>query len=94
MCGSRRGFELDIGFIGHSYTRRGTVSNFSSIANLHNLQITTAHAKLSPAYCVFTSRSLVSVSNSGDFSAFALKSSVDGGSFPTVSLLLHTPVEN
>jgi hypothetical protein len=36
---------------------------------LHNSQITTAPAKLSPACCVFTSRSLATASNSGDSSA-------------------------
>jgi hypothetical protein len=35
----------------------------------HNSQITTAPAKAFPACCVFTSRSLVTASNSGDSSA-------------------------
>jgi hypothetical protein len=43
----RWGFGLDIGFIGHFYTQLGTTSNYSTIANPHTLQITTAHAKSS-----------------------------------------------
>jgi hypothetical protein len=39
------GFRLDIGFIDHLYTQLGTTSNYSAIANLHTLQITTAFAK-------------------------------------------------
>jgi hypothetical protein len=44
-------------------------SNYSTTANLHNSQITTAPAKPFPAWCVFTSRSLETASNSGDSSA-------------------------
>jgi hypothetical protein len=62
---SRRGFELNIGFIDFFSTRLGTTSNYSAIANLHTLQITTAPAKPFPACCVFTSHSLVTDSNSG-----------------------------
>jgi hypothetical protein len=72
----RRGFGLCIEFIDHLYTQLGTSSNYSAIANLYTLKITTAHAKSFPACCVFTSRSLVTVSNSGDSSASALKSSI------------------
>jgi hypothetical protein len=50
-------FGLDIGFIDHSTTRLGTASNYSDIANLHTLQITTAHPKSFAACCVFSSRS-------------------------------------
>jgi hypothetical protein len=53
-------------FIHHLYTGLGTASNYSATVNLHNSQITTTHAKPFPAWCVFTSRSLVSASNSGD----------------------------
>jgi hypothetical protein len=42
--------------------------NYSSNANLHILQITTAPAKPFPARCVFTSHSLATASNSGDSS--------------------------
>jgi hypothetical protein len=38
----------------------------SATADLHTLQITTAHAKSFAACYVFTSRSLVTASNSGD----------------------------
>jgi hypothetical protein len=34
-----------MGFIDHFYTPLGTTSNYSAIANLHTLQITTAPAK-------------------------------------------------
>jgi hypothetical protein len=72
----RWGFGLDIGFTGHLYTQLGTTSNYSTIANLHTLQITTAHAMSFPACCVFISRSLVGAPNSEDSSASALKSSL------------------
>jgi hypothetical protein len=39
---SRRGFWLDIGFIHHLHTHLRTTLNYSAIANLHTLQITTA----------------------------------------------------
>jgi hypothetical protein len=40
-------FGLVNGFIDPLYTRLGSASNYSAIANLHTLKITTAHAKLS-----------------------------------------------
>jgi hypothetical protein len=40
-------------FIAHLCTRLVSTSNYSATANLHNSQITTAPAKLFPAYCVF-----------------------------------------
>jgi hypothetical protein len=43
------------------------------------------------ACCVFTSHSLVMASNTGDSSASTLKSSLIGGSFPTVSFLHGLP---
>jgi hypothetical protein len=55
-------------------------SNYSAIANLHNLQIITGPTKPFPACCVFTSHSLVMVSNSGDSSASALKFPLNGDS--------------
>jgi hypothetical protein len=60
------------GFTDHLYTQLGTTSNYSAIANLHTSQITAATTKSSPACYVFTSRSLVTASNSGDSSASAL----------------------
>jgi hypothetical protein len=47
-------------------THSRLVSNYSATANLHNLQITTATAKTFSAFCVFTSRSLATASNSAD----------------------------
>jgi hypothetical protein len=44
------GYGLVNGFIVHLYTSLGTTSSFSSIANLHTLQITTAPAKPSPSF--------------------------------------------
>jgi hypothetical protein len=55
---------MDIGFIGHLST-----SNYSTTANLHNTQITTAPAKPFPALYVFTSHSRAMAANIGDFSA-------------------------
>jgi hypothetical protein len=60
---------LDIGFIDHLYTPLGTTRNYSAIADLHNLQITTAAAKPFPNCWVLTSRSLATTANSGDSSA-------------------------
>jgi hypothetical protein len=52
------------------YTPLGTTSIYRAIANLHTTITTTAPATPFPAYCVFNSRSLATVSNSGDSSAF------------------------
>jgi hypothetical protein len=60
-----RGFGLDIAFIVHLYTQLGTTCNYSSTANLHISQITTAPGKHFPVCCVFTSFSLITASNSG-----------------------------
>jgi hypothetical protein len=52
MCMSdyRRGFGLEIRFIDHFNTQLVTTLNYSAIANLHTLQITTAYDKsLQPA---------------------------------------------
>jgi hypothetical protein len=38
------GFGLEIGFMDHFDTRLVTTINYSAIADLHILQITTAHA--------------------------------------------------
>jgi hypothetical protein len=67
--------SLDIGFIDQLYTQLRTTSNYSAIANLNTLQITTAPDKSFPACCVFTSRYLVTASNSGDSPASVLNSS-------------------
>jgi hypothetical protein len=41
----KRGSGLEIGFIEHFTTRLVTTSNYSTIADLHKLHITRAHAK-------------------------------------------------
>jgi hypothetical protein len=51
------GSGLVTGFLDHLYTQIVTTCNYSVIANLHNLQITRAHAKSSQS--AFTSRFLV-----------------------------------
>jgi hypothetical protein len=84
-------------WIDHFTTRLGTTSNYSATANLHTLQINTAPVKSFPACCAFTSRSLVMASNSGDSSASALESSLNGGSLLTLGYLIwssQTPAEN
>jgi hypothetical protein len=50
-------FGLDIEFIDHLYTQLITTSNYSTIANLQNLQIIAAQAK--PSQSAFTGRFLV-----------------------------------
>jgi hypothetical protein len=64
------GFILVNGFIDHlyEYTPLGTTNNYSSIANVHSLQITTAPAKPFYSLLYFISRSLSTASNSGDSS--------------------------
>jgi hypothetical protein len=59
------------GFIDHLYTRLGTASNYSIIADIHTLQIATARVK--PQSCiVFPSRCLVTALSNGDSSASVL----------------------
>jgi hypothetical protein len=69
VCDYRRGFGLVNGYIDHLYTRLGTTSNYNATAKLHNSQMTTAPFKSFPACCIFTSRFLVTASNSGNSSA-------------------------
>jgi hypothetical protein len=38
-------FELEIGFTGHFHTRLVVTLNYSAIADLHTLQMTTAPSK-------------------------------------------------
>jgi hypothetical protein len=56
------------GFIDHLYTPLGTVSNYSAVANLHTLQITTAPAKLFSSLQIFISCYLATASVTGDSS--------------------------
>jgi hypothetical protein len=81
------GCGLNIEFIDHLRTQL-ELSNYSAIANLHTVPITTNNF---PACCVFNSRSLVTGSNRGDSSASALKFCLNGGSLPTDSLLHSLP---
>jgi hypothetical protein len=64
-----KGFGLVNRFIDYFCTRLGTASNYSAIVDVHYLQITAAPSKPFPACCVFTSRYLVTASNSVHFSA-------------------------
>jgi hypothetical protein len=67
-------FGLDIGFIDH--LQIVNTSNYNTITNFHTLQITTAHAVFSVCY-VFTGRSLIMPSNSGDPSAHFVANCTD-----------------
>jgi hypothetical protein len=60
-----------------------TTRNYSTTADLHNLQITVRHAKSSSAFSFLTRRFLVTAFNNGYSSDLGLKSSVNGGSLPT-----------
>jgi hypothetical protein len=78
-----------------TYTRLGTTSNYSTIAELHNSQITTAPAKPFPACYAFTSRSLATASNSGDSSAsrahiLSLQPPVQNSTVLVISGMDHT----
>jgi hypothetical protein len=68
MSDYRWGFGSEFGFIGLFNTRLVTTINYSAIADLDTQQITTAHDKSFPARSVFTNRSLVTASNSGNSS--------------------------
>jgi hypothetical protein len=45
----RRGFGLEIGFIGHINTQLVTALNYSTIADFDTLPLTPSHAKSFPA---------------------------------------------
>jgi hypothetical protein len=60
---------LETGFIDHLYTSPGTTSNYSVIANLHTLQITTASDKPFSSLLCLHQPFLATASNSGDSSA-------------------------
>jgi hypothetical protein len=61
----RRGVKLAIRFINHLYKWPVTASNCSPIAYLHSSQINTAPANPFLSFCVSTSHSLPTASNSG-----------------------------
>jgi hypothetical protein len=69
MCDYRWDMDWILDLLTTQYAPLGTTSNYSAIAKLHTLQITTALAKFSPACYVFTSHSLATASNSGDSKA-------------------------
>jgi hypothetical protein len=69
VCDYRQGIDWITTFVEHLYTQLVTKSNYNAIADVHTLQIITAHAKHFPACCVLTSRSLATASNTGDSSA-------------------------
>jgi hypothetical protein len=73
-----------IGFTDHFNTRLVTTSNFSAIANLHALQIKTAHTK--PSLSASTGRFSVMDLNNGDYSA-SVFTSLLYGEYPTTELL-------
>jgi hypothetical protein len=54
-----------IRFVEHIYTQLVTTSNYNAVADLHALQITTAHAKLQ-SFVVFPSHCLVTSLSDGD----------------------------
>jgi hypothetical protein len=72
----RRGFGLEIGFIGHLNIWRMATVNYSAVADLRTLQITRAHAKYLQSAVSFIRCSLVTVSNSGDSLTAPTKSSL------------------
>jgi hypothetical protein len=86
-CHSRRGFGLDMRFIDHFNIKIVIAFSYSAIANFSTLQITPIHAKSFPAINVFTSSCLVTASNNGYSFYSVLKSSVNGGFLPTLSVL-------
>jgi hypothetical protein len=62
-------------------------NNCHIFADFQTLQIPRVHAKSFPACSVFTRRFLLTASNNGYSSATVVKSSLNGGSFPTALLL-------
>jgi hypothetical protein len=65
----RQGSDWWTDLLTRLHTSLGTTSKYSAVADLYTLQITTTPAKLFPACCVFSSRSIATASNSGDSSA-------------------------
>jgi hypothetical protein len=94
MNDSQWDIGLDIGFIGHFNIQLVITLDYSTIANFHTLQITRAHAKYFPACSVFTSNCLVTDSNTSYSSASGLKSSLNGGSLPTLNSYSSCPIYN
>jgi hypothetical protein len=59
-------------------------NNYSAIANLYTLQMTTAPAKPFRVYCFFNSRSLATISNSGYPAAFRAQVLFSQPSVPSI----------
>jgi hypothetical protein len=70
-----------------------TTNFYNTIADVHILYITTAHATSFPACNVFTRYFLLTASNNGYSSASVPKSSLNGGSFQ-LNYFSQTPVRN
>jgi hypothetical protein len=68
------GFRLEIGFI--DYLQVVSTNHYNTVINVYALKITTAQAKSFQSVAVSTSRSLVTASNSGEFSTAPTKSSL------------------
>jgi hypothetical protein len=81
------GFGLETGVIDHFNTRLVPAINYSSRDDFSTLQITTAHPKTFQS-AVFTGRSLITVSNSGDSPASALTSLSADSQLHRLSLLV------
>jgi hypothetical protein len=75
-------------FINHLYTLLGTTSPYNAIADLHTLQITTAHNK-PQSLIVFPSRCLVTALKNGDSSVTVLTSLLSD-EYPTTELIAPT----
>jgi hypothetical protein len=86
------GFGLETGLIDHFNTQLLTTLNYSAIADLHTLQITTEHTKyFQPAV---TSRFTATDLNNGDYSAAVLKRTDWVFSSHTPLQLWRTPFES
>jgi hypothetical protein len=72
-------FAFEIVLIDHFNTRLVTALNYSAVADLHILYITTSHAIVNLLVCsAYTGRFLATASNSGDSSASAPTSLLSG----------------
>jgi hypothetical protein len=67
-CDYRWARDWILDLLTHLHTPLGSASNYSATANLHNIKMTTAKTKSSPACNVFNSRFLVTDVYSGDSS--------------------------
>jgi hypothetical protein len=72
----RQGFGLEIGFTDHFNTQLVITLNYSTIANFHTLQITTAHAKSFQSAVSSPVVPLLKAYNGGNSSTAPTKSSL------------------